>query len=275
MKLLSDKSFIPLDKQKIQQLLNAHSFSHQVNLHLFPTLDSTNRFLKEYPPCPSIEVCCAETQTQGRGRFGKHWYSPFGENIYCSTRWHLPCDLSKLSGLSLIASLAIMTTLRDFSVQKDIRIKWPNDLLWQDRKLCGSLIELVNANPHSTDVIIGVGLNVNSETQYHTIPDKPWCSLSEIMKKKFDRNALIAQLVWHLDQHLNLCIEHGFTKFMQPWKEHDYLRGKAITVSHSNATLNGKCMGIDNLGHLLLMDHDGHLHQLAAGDTSIIPTEKG
>jgi BirA family biotin operon repressor/biotin-[acetyl-CoA-carboxylase] ligase len=83
---------ILLDEQRMAEHLVVHNLATPFNLHLFTSIDSTNRFLKDLPVSNRLDVCCAEIQTQGRGRFGRQWHSPFGENIYCSSRWDLNYD---------------------------------------------------------------------------------------------------------------------------------------------------------------------------------------
>lgn len=183
-----EKPLILLDSNEITKQLHSEGFSQPFNLHLFTSIDSTNRYLKDLPSSPAVEICCTEMQTQGRGRFGRHWHSPFGENIYCSARWSFNCDLSRLAGLSLVSSLAVVAFLNTLSNSKDIKIKWPNDILWGNKKLCGSLIEILAESNSSAQVIIGIGLNVNTDTENHPLPDKPWCSLYEIFKQPYDRN---------------------------------------------------------------------------------------
>ena len=267
---LSQLKYIPLSELAIRQQLQ---LAQPINFHLFSSIDSTNRFLKKYPSSANIEVCCAETQTQGRGRFGRTWHSPFGENIYCSSRWRLPCEATKLAGLSLIVSLAIMATLDDFEIADNIYVKWPNDLVWQGQKLSGILLELITEAGRETDIIIGIGINVNSPPQAVEI-DKPWCSLFQITGKTFDRNLLIAQLIQNLQHYLHEFIEQGLTAFLTRWERYDYLQGKTIAVSHLGRQLTGQYLGIDEEGQLLL-NQDGMTHHLSAGDTSIIPAEAG
>ncbi|MGL5742503.1 MAG: biotin--[acetyl-CoA-carboxylase] ligase [Legionella sp.] len=256
-----------------QDQMTAHLMSHKpsapFNLHLLTSIDSTNRYLKDLPISDRVEICCAEIQTQGRGRFGRQWHSPFGENIYCSSRWNLNYDLIKLSGLSLITSLAVLATLRDFKITSDIKIKWPNDILWTDKKLCGSLIEIMAESNSTVQVIIGIGLNVNTDTQNHPLPDKPWCSLYEITQHHFDRNLLIAKLLVNLEQYLNRFIHHDLNSFMDELNQSDYLIGKNITVSQSLKTFSGIACGINHLGQLIVEDEFGEKHFLYSGDTSL------
>lgn len=267
MKLLSEPT--------IREQLNAKHFNKPINFHMFASLDSTNRLLRELPRTPVIDVCCAEMQTEGRGRFGRHWYSPFGENIYCSSRWHFDCDLSRLSGLSLVVSLAILAMLNDVGIQDNIRVKWPNDILWYDNKLCGNLIEVIAESNSSAEVVIGIGLNVNSLSSRQIadreslLPDKPWCSLHDITENYIDRNTLVAGLITHLNQYLQDFIQHGFASFIAKWHQADYLQGKKITVSHLTGSLSGRANGVNETGQLIVIDEMEVTHYLSSGDTSL------
>ncbi|CEG56259.1 biotin--[acetyl-CoA-carboxylase] ligase [Legionella fallonii] len=304
-----------LEQQQIANALQQHGFNRFFNIHLFTSIDSTNRYLKDLPlsqsiralsilaaeregterktgmytqvhedsstvvtkqlsstvefRMSSIDICCAEIQTQGRGRFGRNWHSPFGENIYCSSRWNLNCDLSRLSGLSLITSLAVLATINEFSPSSDIKIKWPNDILWRDKKLCGSLIEIIAESHGNAQVIIGIGLNVNTDTKNHPLPDKPWCSLYEITQRQYDRNQIIAKLIINLEHYIYEFIDKGLNAFMDEWNQQDYLAGKYITVSQSSTTISGVARGINQEGLLLLEDEQGVVHYLSSGDTSL------
>lgn len=264
-------NLIVLDEQKIKKQLVENNWSKSLNIHLFSSIDSTNRYLKDLPPSPQLEICCAEMQTQGRGRFGRHWHSPFGENIYFSSRWNLHCDLSKLSGLSLVISLAVVASLKKFHPSPTIKIKWPNDILWKDKKLCGSLIEINAESNASAQVVIGIGLNVNSDTENNPLPDKDWCSLFELTKQLQDRNELIAQLIIHLEHYLTLFIDNGLQFFINEWHQYDYLLNKTITVTQFGDSLTGIACGINAMGHLILQDSLGTKHLLSSGDTTLKP----
>ena len=260
---------ILLSKEKIIQLLANQRDISSIKLHLFSSIDSTNRYLKDLPLSNYLDICCAEQQTQGRGRFGRTWHSPFGENIYCSSRWKLDCNLAKLSGLSLITSLAVVSTLKRFTDSPEIKIKWPNDILWRDKKLCGSLIEIIAESNALAQIVIGVGLNVNSDTENHPLPDKPWCSLYEISDKFYDRNEIIAHLIINLNFYLTLFLKHDLYFFMKEWEHYDYLMGKRIKVTQNMVSLSGHACGIDSTGQLILRDEEGNIHLLSSGDTSL------
>lgn len=260
---------ILLDQEKINTALQDLGFSKPVHMHLFSSIDSTNSYLKELAPTSRLELCVAERQTQGRGRFGRQWHSPFGENIYCSTRWNFNCDLTRLSGLSLVSSLAILKTIHGICGNEDIKIKWPNDILWLENKLCGSLIEILAESNGSAQVIIGVGMNVNSDTLNQALEDIPWCSLFAIFATRYDRNVFIARLIYNLDLYLENFINNGLEPILDEWNQHDYLRGKFITVTQNSVSIAGIAQGINALGQLILTDEKGLVHTLSAGDASL------
>ena len=257
-----------LNESSIQDYLKTAEFNKSISIHVLDSVDSTNRFLKELPVAKTIEVCCAEAQTHGRGRFGRQWHSPYGQNIYLSIRRHFDCEFSQLSGLSIVVSLAVLATLNHMHIE-DVRIKWPNDLIWNTKKLCGSLIEVIGESKTGVDVVIGIGLNVNSSMNELASLDRPCCSLYEITGTTFDRNTLIAKLIIQLEQHLHQFITKGLTSFIETWNHADYLFGQFITVSQPTGYLNGKANGINEEGQLILIDEAGLSHFLSSGDTSL------
>ncbi|MDF1684722.1 MAG: biotin--[acetyl-CoA-carboxylase] ligase [Legionellaceae bacterium] len=260
------RSFIPLSEQAIRKYIS-QPLNHALNLQVLASVDSTNRFLKNQDLKPGLTLCASETQTTGRGRFARHWHSPFGENIYCSLAWRFEGCPSNLSGLSLVVSLALHAAIQEFN--QDIAIKWPNDLLWNHKKLAGILIEMTGEGNGNTDVIIGIGLNVNAIAEKNTPIDKPWCALRDMTKQAIDRNPLLARLITQLDQHLQGFSEHGFQAYQAQWQKLDYLFDRRITVSRHHEKLTGRAQGVDNAGHLQLIDERGVTHTLSSGDTSL------
>ncbi|MBA2652895.1 MAG: biotin--[acetyl-CoA-carboxylase] ligase [Tatlockia sp.] len=260
---------IPLDEQLIRQHLVSKQYNKTVNFHLFAELGSTNLYLKELAANSAINLCCAEKQTHGRGRFGRRWLSPFGENIYFSSRWDLNCCLSSLSGLSLIVGLSILASLRDSDIQQDLGIKWPNDILWKNKKLCGILIEIIAETNSCAQVIIGIGLNVNTATHEQPLVDVPWCSLNEITGNYFDRNKILADLIFQLDNYLEKFLQSGFTAFTEEWRKLDYLDGQFLKVSQPTGFISGYACGVNHHGQLCLRNEQDVMHYLSSGDTSL------
>jgi BirA family biotin operon repressor/biotin-[acetyl-CoA-carboxylase] ligase len=249
-----------LDAQRIYASLDQLGYPLTPTLYVLSSVDSTNQFLKNIE-APAI--CLAETQTAGRGRFGRTWHSPDGCHIYFSQRMHLPIPIAQHSALSLVIGLAVVRTIQACSIPTHaLRIKWPNDLLWQDKKLCGILIETAG----NQDLIIGIGLNVNS------IDTPPWCSLRDIQGQTLDRNSIIAQLIWQLHLAIEQYLVHGFAVFMPTWQQFDYLYKKTVQVTQPHKILTGCAAGITLSGQLIVIDELQQHHELSAGETSLSGT---
>ena len=243
----------PLCQKTIIQQLKLKNFNKPINIHLYDSIDSTNRVLKDLPKSTSIEIAAAETQTKGRGRFGRDWYSPHGENIYCSSKWTFIFEPTKFSALSLIVSLAILKTIEEFEIKENISIKWPNDIYWFNKKISGTLI--VNSN--------------FANSPLNMLPEKPWGSLYEINGKYFDRNLIISSLIVNLDKYLTSFIDIGAKDFLEEWQKVDYLYGKKITMQKGNEILHGTAMGINEAGLLILLDEKGETHYLSSGEATL------
>lgn len=258
---------IPLDASSIRLNILQKYLNIPINIHILQSVDSTNQYLKTIDHCAGISICCAEAQTQGRGRFGREWFSPPFENIYFSMRLTLNIKALQLSGLSLIASIAVLDMLMKLNIKKDTYIKWPNDILWHHHKLCGCLIEIVQTNP--LELIIGIGINVNSNTKQQTENLIPRCSLFDITGQQYDRNFLIGILINLLLKNIHQFAKNGLVSFIPKWNRYDYLKDKQVSVVHSSSTITGVVTGIDHLGHLILLDKNGTTHNLSSGETTI------
>lgn len=264
-----NQPLILLNKEKILNKIAAQLTDNLPEIITFASVDSTNRYLKDLPSSKQIRLCTAETQTQGRGRFGRHWESPFAHNICFSLRWPMNCCLSRLSSLSLVIGLAIIKTLEQFSIGDDIGIKWPNDIYWKDKKLCGILIEVLAESNGDSEVIIGIGMNVNTDTRKTCLDLGAWCSLYEISGKTFDRNLLIAELFIQINDYLQQFLQSGFNSFIPEWQAKDYLADKMISVSQPISTHKGRACGVNELGQLGIVNDEGEKIWLSSGDTSI------
>lgn len=261
-------SLILLDSKKIKQQVNPELKS-SIDLTILESVDSTNNYLKKIANKNSFNICLAEHQTQGKGRFHRHWHSPFAQNIYFSCQHHFNKDPSELAGLSLVIGLAVIKTLQEIGVDNKISIKWPNDILWQTQKLAGILIE-INAESHGVcEVIIGIGINTNMIQAENTEITQPWISLQQILKQPIDRNIVIAKLINHLTDYLQQFTLHGLSYFIEQWHHHDHLLGQSIALNNGVEEFHGKAAGINQQGHLLLKLPNGATRAFSSGDTSI------
>lgn len=259
-----EEPLIPLSKESLIKALPQKN----IELDVFESLSSTQTYLKDIiSPLPY--VCLAEKQTDGKGRVGRHWHSPFGQNIYLSLLYPFQKDMSELSGLSLMVSLSLLKALQLFFKHKGpFQLKWPNDIMVENKKLGGILIEIQAESYGLTTAIIGIGLNVNMIAQDQPILD--WISLRNIYNTSINRNNLCQVLLTTLFEDLALFQEKGFEPFQKNWPLSDALYNHLITLKVGEVMTSGIAKGINELGHLLLEKKDKTLKAYSSGETSFI-----
>ena len=253
----------PLDKEKILSKLS-NKFRSKVVLEVFDTISSTNDYLlrKEKNKNKDIKICIAEEQTKGRGRRGKSWISPKFKNIYFSLNSYLKKE--DLSGLSIAVALSVSKVLTKINVMS--LIKWPNDLLVGNKKICGILIETAKVG-ELTKVVIGIGINVNME--YSELIDQEWTSIKLEKKQSVDRNSIITEMINQLCITLNKFEQEEFDYFINKFTSLDLLKDKQFTLKDKpNETFIGK--GIDNKGLLIAQNlKDQRIVKFSSGEVSL------
>lgn len=185
-----------LNENKIRQ---HGKITDNIPLYLLPAIDSTNTFLLNKIPDSPPAFCLAETQTAGRGQQGRTWISPTAKNIYLSYLNYSHTPLNQLQDLSLKVGEHLLAYLHQQLKISDLRLKWPNDILWQEQKLSGILVETKRHQDLSA-IVIGIGLNVNMVTARETI-SQAWTSLSKITGKIYDLNTIAGGLISTLARH--------------------------------------------------------------------------
>ncbi|HQS85040.1 MAG: biotin--[acetyl-CoA-carboxylase] ligase [Alphaproteobacteria bacterium 16-39-46] len=239
-----------------------------IKLDIFESLPSTQTYLKSITS-PFPYVCLTERQTDGKGRLGRHWQSPFGQNIYLSLLYPFQKDISELSGLSLMVSLSILKTLTHFFKKKiPFQLKWPNDIVFDHKKLGGILIDMQAESYGLSTAVIGIGLNVNMMPQ--ECLSFEWTSLRQIYNTYINRNELCQLLLTNLFEDLSVFQEKGFEPFQKSWPLYDALYDEPITLKIGETTISGIAKGINEMGHLLLEKEDKTLKTYASGEASFI-----
>ncbi len=253
----------PLDKEKILSKLS-NEFKSKVVLEVFDTISSTNDYLlkKEKNKNKDIKICVAEEQTKGRGRRGKSWISPKFKNIYFSLNSYLKKE--DLSGLSIAVALSVSEVLTKINVMS--LIKWPNDLLVGNKKICGILIETAKVG-ELTKVVIGIGINVNME--YSELIDQEWTSIKLEKKQSVDRNSIITEMINQLCITLNKFEQEEFDYFLKKFTSFDLLKDKEFSLKDKpKETFIGK--GIDNKGLLIAQNlKDQRIVKFSSGEVSL------
>lgn len=263
-----------LDEKSIQQQLSKQTHNALEKFEMFFDLDSTNRYLnnKSIDGAPSGYLVLAEQQTKGVGRQGRPWFSPFGSNLYLSLLWRFQCGAAQLGCLSLFIAVAIVRALKKAGA-KDVGVKWPNDIYWDDKKLAGILLEMRGELSGPSAVVMGIGLNISmpsshSDSEVKKI-DQPWVDLETILGEKVKRNEVTALIIDSLFDVLSEMPEQQ-NKLLEEWQQLDILKNKNIEVRFADKTINGKGRGINRDGALLVR-HNGKELICHSGDVSVRP----
>lgn len=232
------------------------SMQHRVALSLHQQVDSTNEQAKGMArPGGEPIAFLTEQQTQGRGRRGRAWHSPYACNLYLSLCWPLTQGMREVEALSLVVGLVVRNVLAEAGVV-EAGLKWPNDILVGNEKIAGVLLELVGDPADQGFVIIGVGINVNMDANSDVI-DQAWTSMREVLGRPVSRNQLAASL---LDGLLTALARHrseGFTAYKEEWQRHHLWQGSKVRLSSGNSSVEGTILGLADNGGLVVDTLDG------------------
>lgn len=246
-----------LDLKKIAE--QVHS-TLSLKLNLFPQIDSTNAYLMRHEN-PALQVCLAESQSAGRGRRGRVWVSPFAQNIYCSIGWGFEGGVAALEGLSLAVGLAIVRLLQRYGIA-GLELKWPNDVLYQNQKLAGVLIEIAGDPAGYCQVVVGVGINVAMGKDQDEAISQPWIDLRGIFAKQglpsASRNQLVATLIDEMVLVLNGYETAGFSDYCAEWQSLNAHAGQMVELRNGNIVCSGICVGVNEVGALVLETAQGN-----------------
>ena len=235
-------------------------------IEIFEFINSTNHYALNQKE--KIGVYLAEYQTAGRGQQGRRWVSPYAKGICLSLKHSYDNLFYPLTGLNIALALTIVQGLRSLGAH-DIEIKWPNDVMWQGRKLAGILLESRFLGNRNYEVVAGIGINVYPNLLKDI--DRPWVDMCTVLGKKISRNQLASILIEQGMQTLIFYPKQGLSAWMPYWQKVDMLYGRTVTLKHhSNSSLmmQGTAWGIDEEGALLLqVGH--HLQRYMAGEVSI------
>ncbi|HCB1502829.1 BirA family biotin operon repressor/biotin-[acetyl-CoA-carboxylase] ligase [Klebsiella oxytoca] len=256
------------------QLLDEEQISKQIEhgrVTVLPVIDSTNQYLLDrFSELQSGDACVAEYQQAGRGRRGRKWFSPFGSNLYLSMYWRLEQGPAAAIGLSLVIGIVIAEVLQSLGADK-VRVKWPNDLYLQDRKLSGILVELTGKTGDAAQIVSGAGINLMMRRVESDVVNQGWISLQEA-GISIDRNTLAARLIKELRASLQLFEQEGLAPYLKRWEKLDNFINRPVKLIIGDKEIFGISRGIDAQGALLL-EQGGVVKPWIGGEISLRSAE--
>lgn len=243
----------------------------QGKVTVLPVIDSTNQYLLErINELNSGDSCVAEYQQAGRGRRGRKWFSPFGANLYLSMFWRLEQGPAAAIGLSLVIGIVIAEVLHDLGADK-VRVKWPNDLYLNDRKLAGILVEMTGKTGDAAQIVIGAGLNMVMRNVQTDVVNQGWITLQEA-GVTIDRNTLAVRLIKELREALTLFEQDGLSPFLSRWEKLDNFINRPVKLIIGDKEIFGTSRGINAQGALLL-EQEGIVKPWVGGEISLRSAE--
>jgi BirA family biotin operon repressor/biotin-[acetyl-CoA-carboxylase] ligase len=259
-----------LDPKLIEAQFGTQARARVGDLRIHTEVDSTNTWLMDEAnrsaPCGS--VCLAERQTAGRGRHGRTWMSPFGSNIYLSVLWRYPLSPGELGGLSLACGVAVARALTELGVE-GIALKWPNDVLWERRKLAGLLLEVQGETAGPCHVVAGVGVNTRLSGRQAGAIGQPWAHLASVPGlAPWTRNGIAAMLIDHLLEAMDRFAATGLAPFVREWSRFDLLRNEWVQLSTGSRQVAGRYLGIAEDG-AIRMETGGVETRYNAGEVEL------
>jgi BirA family biotin operon repressor/biotin-[acetyl-CoA-carboxylase] ligase len=228
----------------------------------FDIVDSTNTWVKEHIDTlnpDGITCVCAKQQTSGRGRLGRTWISPPGENIYATLYFTLPLGVSYIGNLGQILSLGCVESLEQEGLSP--QIKWPNDILIAHKKLAGILCETI---PLYNKIGIALGIGINVDVAPSGL-DQPTISLSQLRQKPWQSQQLLESIIERFLTHLETLHTQGFAPFLKSYTQR-LTSKKALVHTDGVRTLKGKYETINEKGQLILRLENGERVALFSGE---------
>ena len=257
-----------LDAGRIAHDLGEAAAAYDVRI--LESADSTNTVLARagLAGAPDGSVICAEVQRAGRGRRGRAWHSVLGGSLTFSVLWRFEQGLQALSGLSLAVGLAIVRALNRLGPHRT-RLKWPNDVLMDYRKLAGILVEVQGDLDGAAFAVVGVGLNVRLSATQRDAVDQALVDLDE-MGVTCGRNVLLATCLRELHAVMDVFRQHGFPALRDEWLALDAYHGKQVALKlPDRREIHGTAAGVDASGGLLLRDEQAAIQRFSGGEISL------
>ena len=237
------------------------------DLLVFESLPSTNAWvLENIDTLKDGNVVRAINQTAGRGRFNRIWTAPEGCNLNLSAIINHTKSEIPITMLLPATAIAIRNALKEFKIEATL--KWPNDVMVNNKKIAGILAEV---EPATNLLIIGIGLNVNIDSHCLDTMNFPQAATSMMAEQKhsFDLDAVCSKIISTLEETVNALYKNGVPYIAQEWTKSDHLSGKLLSVNSGTSIITGLYAGMQESGQLKITDSTGKEHLFWSGDVTL------
>ncbi len=217
-------------------------------------------------------VIAAEEQTKGRGRQGRRWTQTPGKGLAFSVILRPRMGMIEAAGVTLAAGVAAAKTLEDFGLKP--RIKWPNDLLLNGKKVCGILTEMGPKKDKMGSVVLGIGVNLNQTKRDFPGEIKSTATSVYLSSgKKTNRVRFFQRLLLHLEESYGWLAEDRFSKVLAEWRKREDSLNRQVKVTQSRRVFYGQAVGLDERGALLVRNDSGIVETVHSGDVVMLKSK--
>jgi len=259
-----------LNSESLKKKLAGKMIGHR--LHYYEDIGSTNdeAFRLGEEGAPEGTVLIAESQSSGKGRMQRVWYSPPGANIYTSMILRPPTGTMQVTQVPIAAGVAATETINEFCSGK-ASIKWPNDVLIGGKKVCGILAQMKMSGKTVDFIVVGIGINVNlAREQFPHDIQEIATSLAIEAGREISRPDLIIRLYENMAKWYRELTRNGFAGVRERWLNLSEMIGKTVSVMFQNEAVSGKAVGLDEDGSLILLTANNQNMTVSAGDATIL-----
>ncbi|GFI01148.1 biotin--[acetyl-CoA-carboxylase] ligase [uncultured Phocaeicola sp.] len=235
-------------------------FDPSLLIHI-PETDSTNNYLSKLSDketVPEFTVVQSDFQTAGKGQRGNSWETEKGKNLLFSVILY-PTFLEARQQfiLSQLVSLSIKEELDQWT--EDISIKWPNDIYWKDKKICGILIENDLTGTHIARSILGIGININQKTFISDAPNP--ISLKQITGQEYDTASILKAVMQRIKSYYSLLKQGDITPIIQHYQNALFRKNGIHSYCDAEGEFKAEIIGVEPDGHFLLQDENGKIRR--------------
>ena len=233
---------------------------------VFDALPSTNSKAKELARNGGEEgtIVISKVQKKGRGRFDRYWESPEG-GLYLSVILRPKTPSDKTTLLPLVASLAVFDTIKSYGL--NTKIKWPNDVRVNRKKIAGILLESEADGNKLEYAVLGIGINLNTDiNKFSRELRENVTSLSQELDTVVDYQQFLEKLLSALAAHYSVFSNGDFDTIIEKWKQHSDTLGKKVKIATSTDEIIGKACDVDQSGFLAVVTDSGEHKKITSGD---------
>lgn len=237
-------------------------------IFFFEDIDSTNTTAMELAEKGFTHgvVVLADSQSKGKGRRGRIWFSPSKSSIYMSVILNPGIEPKDATLLTLLAAIACAQAIRN-TTGLDIKIKWPNDITLNGKKLGGILTEIKSDTEKIAFAVIGIGININIAPEKFPVDIKAIAtSISEHTGATHSRTLIIAEILKNIERWYNAMAKGEYQTIISGWKKLTSTLGKRVSINANQKTITGFAEDIDNDGALILKLDSGSTAKINSGD---------